>query len=114
MSHVTITGIVASEPKPYTFPDSGKTKTELRVRDGKVHHTVIAWDQELDLAEGDAVLCEDGRIGYRSYEKDGNKVWVTEFTCQRITKLGSLTEAAAPATTSAPLPAGMEGDLDFD
>ncbi len=112
MSHVTITGIVAAEPKPYTFPDSGKTKTELRVKDGNVHHTVIVWDKEVDVAEGDAVLCEDGRIGYRSYEnKSGDKVWVTEFTHQRVTKLGSI-ETAEPAI--APLPADLAGDLGFD
>lgn len=96
MSHVTVTGTVASEPKPFTFEQSGKTKTEVRVLDGKLHHTCIVWDQPLDLAVGDAVLCEDGRIGYRSYEKDGTKVWVTELTFQRITKLGSLTTSSVP------------------
>lgn len=104
MSHVTINGIVASEPRPFTFPDTGKIKTELRVLDGNLHHTVIVWDKTLDLAEGDAVYCGDGRIGYRSYEKDGVKVWVTEITCQYVIKLGTI-EAAAPVvntTTKAP------------
>jgi hypothetical protein len=110
MSHVTITGTIAAPVKPYTFAESGKTKTELRVLDGNVHHAVIVWADRSDLTEGDAVLCEDGRIGYRSYEKDGNKFWVAEFTCQRVTKLGSIA-AVAPSN---PVPAGLEGDLNFD
>ena len=103
MSHVTISGQITSEPKPFTFAESGKKKLEIRVFDG-LHHTCIAWDKaaEIELAEGDYVLCEDGRIGYRSYDKDGTKVWVTEYTFQRITKLGSI------ATT------GATDDLGFD
>jgi streptomycin 6-kinase len=107
MSHVTITGTIAGPVKPFTFADSGKTKTELRVLDGNLHHTVITWSDRSDLAEGDAVLCEDGRIGYRSYEKDNVKVWVTEVTCQRITKLGSV---AAPIAAA---PSGDDDDLGF-
>jgi single-stranded DNA-binding protein len=92
MSHVTIVGTIASEPRPFTT-ESGKKKLEIRVLDGGLHHTVIAWERAADitLAIGDAVLCADGRIGYRSYEKDGTKVWVTEFTVQNIQKLGSIT-----------------------
>lgn len=95
MSHVTITGTVAAEPRPFTS-ESGKRKLEIRVLDGNLHHTVIAWDKAADitLVIGDLVACEDGRIGYRSYEKDGVKVWVTEITVQRITKLGSIVSAA--------------------
>lgn len=99
MSHVTIVGTVAAEPRPFTFPETGKKKLEIRVLDGGLHHTCIAWDKaaEVALAEGDSVLCADGRIGYRSYEKDGVKVWVTEFTFQRIEKLGSLTTKESDA-----------------
>lgn len=103
MSHVTITGTVAAEPRPFTT-ESGKKKLEIRVLDGNLHHTIIAWDKAADitLAIGDLVACEDGRIGYRSYDKDVNgttiKVWVTEITVQRITKLGSIVSAARTDT----------------
>lgn len=109
MSHVVITGPVVGAPKPFTFAESGKRKLEIRVLDGGLHHTCIAWDKaaEIDLAEGDIVLCTDGRIGYRSYEKDGVKVWVTEFTFQRIEKLGSL------STSSVEPDNGSTGDLGF-
>lgn len=109
MSYVVISGTVTSEPRIFTT-ESGKKKLEIRVLDGGLHHTVLAWDRAADitLAIGDAVLCTDGRIGYRSYDKDGTKVWVTEFTFQNIQKLGSIT--AAPAA----VPEGLAGDLDFD
>lgn len=115
MSHVTITGTVASEPKPFTFAESGKRKLEIRVLDGGLHHTCIAWDKAADitLEQGDLVACENGRVGYRSYEKDGTKVWVTEFTFQSITKLGSI-NAATVEPDNGNVPKALAGDLDFD
>lgn len=76
-----ICGTVAEEPKRFGGSDGKKEKLELRVYDGKLHHTVIVWEPEVHPAKGDLVLAE-GRISPRSYEGKNGTVWVTEFVSQ--------------------------------
>lgn len=44
---------------------------------------------------GDALFIE-GRISNRSYEKDGQKQWVTEITAESATPISSVVEANEP------------------
>jgi hypothetical protein len=92
-----ICGEVAEEPKSFGGGDGKKEKLELRVYDGRLHHTVIVWEPEARPAKGDTIIAE-GRIGYRSYEGKDGKVWVTEYTSQAsgITIIGPGSGAEEP------------------
>ena len=47
---------------------------------------ILVWEAEVSAKEGDYVFAE-GRIQSRSYEKDGEKQYVTEIIAHRITNL---------------------------
>jgi len=47
---------------------------------------ILVWEAEVSVKEGDCVFAE-GRIQSRSYEKDGEKQYVTEIIAHRVTNL---------------------------
>ena len=50
--------------------------------------SVLVWEAEVSAKQGDYVFAE-GRIQSRSYEKDGEKQYVTEIIAHRVTNLSA-------------------------
>ena len=48
--------------------------------------SILVWEAEISVKEGDYVFAE-GRIQSRSYERDGQKQYVTEIIAHRVTNL---------------------------
>jgi single-strand DNA-binding protein len=100
MNVVILVGKIAAPPSQRS--DSApvnlrvETREEFTNRDGEFKsygswHTVVLWGTgrpaAMKLAEGDLVEVH-GALEHRSYEKDGNKVWVTEVKARGVQKLG--------------------------
>lgn len=51
----------------------------------KQHHVLVDWNRQrsLGIRQGDQIACE-GSIEYRSWEKDGQKHWVTEIRVEKL------------------------------
>lgn len=87
-------GVVANTPDPRVTA-TGKKVVNFRLQTDKQYHSVVAWE---DLAEkaiklkvGDLVYVES-QPRHRSYDdKEGRKVWVTEFVASEIRTLTALT-----------------------
>ncbi len=65
----------------------------------------VAWDKTAELVErsfkkGDAILLE-GRITTGNYERDGQRVFTTDVTVERLHFLPKSRESAAPIATAA-------------
>lgn len=102
--------------------ESYRTKDNQKVEQTEWHNIVL-WRGLAEVAEkylkkGSQVYIE-GRIRTRSYEKDGQKKYVTEIQADQMTMLGSKRENGAPEHTEtiatppdleAPTP---ENDLPF-
>lgn len=94
-------------------------------QDGADYINCVAWRQAADFLgkyahKGDQVFV-DGRIQTRSYEKDGQRVYVTEVVADDVKLLGGRrdsqnTSAPAPApAASAPVTEGIdEGDYEMN
>ena len=50
--------------------------------------SVLVWNDDVEAKEGDFVFAE-GRVQSRSYEKDGEKRYVTEVIAHRVTNLSA-------------------------
>ena len=61
-----------------------KTLTILRIEG--FDFSVLVWEAEVPAKQGDYVFAE-GRIQSRSYERDGEKQYVTEIIAHRVTNL---------------------------
>jgi len=92
-----------------------RTKKDGEWVDKPEFHTVIAWEKTAEIAaeylkKGDRVYIQ-GRIQTRSYEKDGQKRYVTEIVANDLVLLssgsGSKTSPAEPTRSVA------EEDLPF-
>jgi single-strand DNA-binding protein len=136
VNKVILVGNLGKDPEVISF-DGGVKKasfslatTEVyRTRDGQdmeqtEWHNVVLWRGLAEVAEkylrkGSQIYVE-GRIKSRSYEKDGQKRYITEIECDNLTMLGnkntsdssSLNErsTSSPAAPAVPAP---EDDLPF-
>ena len=78
-----------------TFGTGDNKKTEW--------HKVIVWEKSAEFVKeycrkGDLVFV-DGRIQTRSYDKDGQKVYVTEIVASNLLKLSGKSEGGAEKNT---------------
>ena len=100
LNRVIVMGNLGQDPKVRTT-GSGKSVGELSVattlktgdKEVTEWHRVIVWDKQAEncgkyLAKGQPVLVE-GRLATRSYEKDGEKRYVTEIVAERVQFMGS-------------------------
>ena len=78
--------IVAGKAKSVNVRDvRDKTLTTIRVEG--FPFSVLVWS-EVEIKEGDFILAQ-GRVQSRSYEKDGEKRYVTEIVAYRVTNLST-------------------------
>ena len=136
VNKVILVGNLGKDPEVISF-DGGVKKasfslatTEVyRTRDGQdmeqtEWHNVVLWRGLAEIAEkylrkGSQIYVE-GRIKSRSYEKDGQKRYITEIECDNLTMLGNKNTAdssssnerstSIPAAPAVPAP---EDDLPF-
>lgn len=105
VNKVILIGNLGRDPEVISF-DGGVKKasfsiatTEVyRTRDGQdmeqtEWHNIVLWRGLAEVAEkylrkGSQIYVE-GRIKYRSYEKDGQKRYITEIECDNLTMLGN-------------------------
>jgi len=83
--------------------ESYKNKNGEKVTDTQ-RHRIVCWRFLAELAEkyitkGKRIFVE-GKVVYRSYEKDGATVYITEIVASSITLLGS--KGDKPAQSAAP------------
>jgi single-strand DNA-binding protein len=136
VNKVILVGNLGKDPEVISF-DGGVKKasfslatTEVyRTRDGQdmeqtEWHNVVLWRGLAEVAEkylrkGSQIYVE-GRIKSRSYEKDGQKRYITEIECDNLTMLGNKNSSdfsssnerstSSPAAPAVPAP---EDDLPF-
>jgi len=98
--------------KKATFPlATGESYTDRNGQkvDQTEWHNIVLWRRLAEIAEqyirkGDPVYIE-GKMKTRSYEKDGEKRYITEIEVQNLSMLGSRQEnAGPPAGNPAPRP----------
>ncbi len=105
VNKVILIGNLGKDPEVFSF-DTGVKKvtfslatTEIyRNKDGQdveqtEWHNIVVWRSLADIAEkflrkGSQVYIE-GRIRYRTYEKDGQKKYITDIEADNINMLGS-------------------------
>jgi single-strand DNA-binding protein len=105
MNKILLIGRLGADPE-LTYSDKGNAKARLSLatsehftdRDGNKKestqwHRVIVWGKQAEacgryLAKGRQVAVE-GRVEYRSYEKDGQTRYVTEVNAVHVEFLGS-------------------------
>lgn len=102
-NHVELIGNVGADPEIKQFDSHNLAKIRLATsrtfirKNGEKEtetqwHQIVVWGNTADFVaqyihRGDQVHIT-GTIKYRSYDKDGATVWVTEIEALRINKLG--------------------------
>jgi single-strand DNA-binding protein len=83
------------------------------------YHTCKAFgktaEYNANLKKGDRIMVM-GRVKSNSYEKDGKKVYATDFIADRVYRIAKVDMVAEPTFTAdfgAPMPADMDDDLPF-
>lgn len=137
MNRVFLTGRLGADPEIKTT-GAGKTIANVRMatnrrrKDGDRWveeadwHKLVAFDREAEsfarAARKGTLLTVEGELRYRSYEKDGHKVNLTEIHVQRIEYLsdfgkrdaesgdGTASSKSEPASYSEPKP---DADIPF-
>lgn len=133
MNKVILIGNVGKDPEMRTLESGVKvakatvaTSERWKDKQGEWQektqwHTIIGWRYAADsigrIEKGDKVVVE-GKIETRSYEKDGEKKYVTEIIADSVKRLnkreGNATESMAKPNTNAPATLTDEsGDLPF-
>jgi len=114
MNQVILCGNVGKDPD-LKYTASGKAwvnfslaTSEKWTKDGEKHtktdwHNVVAWGKLAELiaqyvSKGSKVLIT-GKIQQRSYEKDGEKRWITEIIADTVEFLSGKKDAAETAQT---------------
>lgn len=105
VNKVILIGNLGKDPEIISF-DGGVKKASFSIattevfrnRDGQEveqteWHNIVMWRGLADIAEkylrkGSQIYVE-GRIKYRSYEKDGQKRYITDIECDEMTMIGS-------------------------
>ena len=136
VNKVILIGNLGKDPEVISF-DGGVKKasfslatTEVyRTRDGQdmeqtEWHNIVLWRGLAEVAEkylrkGSQIYVE-GRIKSRSYEKDGQKRYITEIECDNLNMLGnknssdiSSSNERSTSGSSAPAVPAPEDDLPF-
>ena len=126
---VTIIGTLGKAPEARTFPDGGQVSNfSVAVNESwkdkqgsKVEHTewlsIVAKGKLAEicntyLQKGSKVFIE-GRIRTRSYDKDGEKRYVTEIMADGLVMLDGKSDAAPTSQKQAPAQSGAF-DADFE
>ena len=104
-NQVTLIGNTGANPEVKTFGENGKLATLSiatnenyknhkgeRVTETQWHH-VVAWGKNAEFVEKNVTkgqsLAVSGRLVNRSYEKDGEKKYVTEVVANEVVLFGS-------------------------
>jgi single-strand DNA-binding protein len=136
VNKVILIGNLGKDPEVISF-DGGVKKASFslatsevyRTRDGQdmeqtEWHNIVLWRGLAEVAEkylrkGSQIYVE-GRIKSRSYEKDGQKRFITEIECDNLTMLGNknssdFSSSNERSTSGSPAPAvpAPEDDLPF-
>ncbi|MDY0104194.1 MAG: single-stranded DNA-binding protein [Lentimicrobium sp.] len=136
VNKVILIGNLGKDPEVISF-DGGVKKASFslatsevyRTRDGQdmeqtEWHNIVLWRGLAEVAEkylrkGSQIYVE-GRIKSRSYEKDGQKRFITEIECDNLTMLGNknssdFSSSNECSTSGSPAPAvpAPEDDLPF-
>lgn len=138
VNKVVLIGNLGRDPELISFDGGAKkasfsiaTTEVYRTRDGQdmeqtEWHNIVMWRDLAELAEktlhkGSQIFVE-GRLKNRSYEKDGQKKYVTEIECDNCILLGSPSQSDYPGSNdqspdaskqSAPPVIAPEDDLPF-
>lgn len=121
-NHVELTGRVDRDPELRRF-DSGKCNLTIRLQTSARGdwQRVVVWDSDAERMESveiGAWITLVGRNQTRTYEKDGEKRYITEVVARTISRLDASceqpgAEAEPPRPASANPPALEEGDDAF-
>lgn len=94
---------IRSTPSGTSVTNFSIATTDYRMVDGEKQestdwHNCVAWGKTADncgkfLKKGSSVLVE-GKLQTRSYDKDGQKKYITEVVAQRVQFLGKKTQEA--------------------
>jgi single-strand DNA-binding protein len=81
------------------------------------YHNIVAWRKLAEicgeyLKKGSKVYVK-GEIGYRSYDKDGIKKYITEITIDEMTMLDGKKSDEHAEPVAAGAPESKDGDLPF-
>jgi single-strand DNA-binding protein len=134
INKVILIGNLGKDPEVRSLEGGAKVArftlatTEFFKKDGErtgqtEWHNIVLWRGLAEIAEkflkkGSPVYIE-GRIRYRSYEKDGQTRYITEIEAENLTMLGGKKDAAAGEEPSAYSgtpdvePPQVEDDLPF-
>jgi len=108
-NHVTLIGNTGADPEIKTFGENGKLATLSvatnenyknqkgeRVTETQWHH-VVAWGRNAEYVEKNVTkgqaLAVSGRLVNRSYEKDGEKKYITEIVANEVVLFNSQSTA---------------------
>lgn len=137
VNKVILIGNLGKDPEVFNF-DTGVKKVTFSLATTEVYrdkegqdkeqtewHNIVVWRSLADVAEkflrkGSQVYIE-GRIRYRTYEKDGQKKYITDIEADSINMLGARQSSEAPSnyehspspSQSAPIVATDSDDLPF-
>jgi single-strand DNA-binding protein len=137
VNKVILIGNLGKDPEVFNF-DTGVKKVTFSLATTEVYrdkegqdkeqtewHNIVVWRSLADVAEkflrkGSQVYIE-GRIRYRTYEKDGQKKYITDIEADSINMLGSRQnnespssyEHSSPSAPSAPIITPETDDLPF-
>ena len=99
---------VATNEKAYT------TKNGVQVPEKVEFHNIVAWRGLAELAEKwikkGSQLYIEGKISYRSWEKDGVTHYATDIIAENIQLLGSKQEAKTPEAEEPKHKKGINSD----
>ncbi len=105
VNKVILIGNLGKDPEVFSF-DTGVKKVTFSLATTEIYrnkegqdveqtewHNIVVWRSLADIAEkflrkGSQVYIE-GRIRYRTYEKDGQKKYITDIEADNINMLGS-------------------------
>ena len=97
---------------------SRRWKDNGEVKEATDWHRVIVWGKQAEVAQEylkkGSPVCIEGRLSTRSYDKDGDKRYVTEVVARRLQLVGKKDPDGEPPATEAPAdeptPAGHDED----
>ncbi len=136
VNKVILIGNLGKDPEVISF-DGGVKKASFSIATTEVYrtregqdmeqtewHNIVLWRGLAEVAEkylrkGSQIYVE-GRIKSRSYEKDGQKRFITEIECDNLTMLGNKNSSDSSSSnerstsgSSAPAVPAPEDDLPF-
>jgi len=98
MNKVTLIGRLGKDPETRHFEKSQvssfslATSKKVKGEESTQWHNISVWGKLSEITEKylskGSLVAVSGEIEYRSYEKDGQKIWVTEIKGWEIEMLG--------------------------